>query len=52
MLSFGKLTGEYNNKKTLFKFFVLWEYIFKSPTIKSKKNTLANECNTDSTEVK
>ena len=26
---FDKLTGEYNNNKTLLKFFVLWEYTFK-----------------------
>ena len=29
MLCFDKLTGEHNNKKTLLKFLVLWEYIFK-----------------------
>ena len=29
MLCFDKLIGEDNNRKTLLKLFVLWEYIFK-----------------------
>ena len=33
MLRFDELTGEHNNKETLFKFFVLWVYIFKPGVI-------------------